>query len=115
MRRAAKRDSNEQEIIYALQQIGATVEQLNDDALPDLIVGFRGENYLLEVKTSTGRLTTAQAAWWANPWNGHRAIVRNVDDALNAIGLDWEELTLDKTFCGATLGEVTGHARELGS
>ena len=105
MRRAAKRDSNEQEIIYALLQVGATVEQLNDDALPDLVVGFRGENYLLEVKTSTGRLTKAQAAWWAKPWNGHRAIVRDVDAALKAIGLDWEEETLDQTF-----GSVTGHA-----
>ena len=110
MRRAAKRDSNEQEIIYALLQVGATVGQLNDDALPDLVVGFRGENYLLEVKTPTGRLTKAQAAWWAKPWNGHRAIVRNVDEALDAIGLDWQERTLDKTFCGATLGEVTGFA-----
>ena len=116
MRRAAKRDGNEAEIIQVLQQVGADVYKLNDKALPDLLVGFRGTNYLLEVKMPKGKLTQAQKAWWDKPYNGQRAIVHSVDEALDAIGLDWDDWTIDKTF-GPTLGEVTGIASvdDLGS
>ena len=88
MRRDAKRDGNEAEIIQALEQVGATVERLNDGAIPDLLVGFRGQNYLLEVKMpQTGRLTEAQKAWWQNVWwLGQRAIVTKPEEALREIG-----------------------------
>ena len=88
MRRDAKRDGNESEIVQALEQSGATVERLNDGALPDLLVGFRGHNYLLEVKMpKTGRLTEAQKAWWQNVWwSGQRAIVTTPEEALREIG-----------------------------
>jgi hypothetical protein len=86
MRLAAKRDSNEAEIVAALLDAGATVERLNDPALPDLLVGYKGLNWLLEVKTARGRLTKAQQAWWAKPWAGQRAIVRTPDEALETIG-----------------------------
>ena len=48
MRRyAARRDANEGEIVRALEKVGASVLRLHDI---DLLVGFRGRNYLLEVK-----------------------------------------------------------------
>ena len=58
MRRDAKVDQNQQEIITALRQIGASVYPLHfaGKGCPDLLVGFRGRNYLIFVKTERGRL-----------------------------------------------------------
>jgi hypothetical protein len=46
-RRAPKRDDNERQIVDALRQAGAFVQPL--DAV-DLLVGFRGVWYVMEVK-----------------------------------------------------------------
>lgn len=79
---AARRDSNEVAIKGALEAIGATVVQISQKGLPDLLVGFRGDTYLLEVKTAKGKLTKAQiefgAAWQGKPVH----VVRSVEDAL---------------------------------
>ena len=87
MRRAAKTDANQREIIAALEAVGASVfpSFRLGGGFPDLVVGFRGVTYLLEVKTPTGRLTPAEARFFAQ-WRGHAAVVRSVDEALRAIG-----------------------------
>jgi hypothetical protein len=85
MRRAAKRDVNEPEIIAALKAIGATVKQLNDTNAPDLAVGFRGVNYFIEVKYKYGKLSDGQRDWHEG-WNGQSATVWNVEQALQVIG-----------------------------
>jgi hypothetical protein len=90
-RYAKQRDANEAEIVAALEAVGATVERL--DTPVDLLVGYRGRNFLLEVKAplgprggrSAGRYTDDQAEWHRS-WRGQRAVVRSVDDALRAIG-----------------------------
>ncbi len=51
MRRAAKRDVSEPEIVSALIQCGFSVYRLNQPV--DLLVGFRGKNFLVECKTGT--------------------------------------------------------------
>lgn len=102
-RRPELRDSNEVEIVTALQQVGASVTRIGEPGVPDLLVGFRGETYLLEVKHvdakgrtvrrwSGGRapdergLTRDQQLWW-NTWTGKPpVIVRTPDEALRAIG-----------------------------
>ena len=52
MRRAAKIDANQTEIVKALRQVGASVQSLasTGKGCPDLLVGFRGVNWLLEIK-----------------------------------------------------------------
>jgi Holliday junction resolvase len=84
-RRAAKRDANERGIIDALRDVGATVVQLSDTGVPDLLVGFRGASYLLEVKAPRGTLTDEQTAFLAL-WRGQVAVIRSVDEALAVIG-----------------------------
>ena len=81
-RYAAKRDSNEQPIIQALRAIGATVQQTD---FCDLIVGYHGQNFLLEVKAKRGRLTKSQKRL-IDDWQGQYAIVRSIDEALQVIG-----------------------------
>lgn len=92
MRRAAKVDANQAEIVEILRWSGATVELLHQvgGGCPDLLVGFRGRNYLLEVKDgsrkpSERRLTEAEIYWHDN-WRGQVAIVNSADEALEAIG-----------------------------
>lgn len=75
-------DANHQAIRDALEQAGASV----DPRCPaDLLVGFRGRNYLLEVKTSKGKLRASQETFRAG-WRGHYAVVRSVEEALTVVG-----------------------------
>ena len=86
-RRAAKRDANERGIIDALEEVGATVWQVSEKGLPDLVVGRLGQTYLLEVKRPKKGLTKDQEEAH-EAWNGGRIhIVETPEQALRAIGL----------------------------
>ncbi len=94
MRRAAKVDRNQPEIVGALRAVGASVEPLHavGKGCPDLLVGFRGVNHLLEVKDgslppSARKLTEAQQQWHPS-WRGNVVVVKSVDEAMKAIGVD---------------------------
>lgn len=82
MRRAARRDANEQPIIAALLKVGADVQQCD---FCDLVVGYRGRNYLLEVKQPHGTLRPSQRKI-LDTWRGHYAIVRTPEEALREVG-----------------------------
>lgn len=84
-RHAAKRDKNEPEIIEALAAAGASYLRISVGGGSDLVVSYRGVNYLLEVKSSKGKLTPMQEEFMLY-WDGPYEIVRSVDDALKAIG-----------------------------
>ena len=92
MRRAARVDANHADIRLALRQAGASVFDLAPvgRGCPDLCVGFRGRNYLLEVKDgsksrSRQRLTPAQVATHS-AWQGRIQVVTSEYEALRAIG-----------------------------
>lgn len=81
VRRRAKVDANQAEIVQVLRRIGATVQSLAEvgDGCPDFLVGFRGRNYLLEVKDgskslSRRRLTEDEQRWHV-VWAGQVRIV----------------------------------------
>lgn len=91
MRRAAKVDANQAEIVAALRQIGASVQPLHavGQGCPDLLVGWRGMVSLLEIKDgskppSARKLTPDQEKWHA-AWRGQVAVVENVEQAIEAI------------------------------
>ena len=80
-----RRDKGESAIIAALEAAGATVEQIpTGRGVPDLLVGFNGVNYLLEVKTPGGKLNDKQVAWHGN-WAGQRCVVRSPEEAVRVI------------------------------
>ena len=87
MRRAARVDANHSMIVAALRQVGATVQDLAKvgQGCPDILVGFRGRNYLMEIKVNKGKPTHAQDVWHLT-WQGQVVIVRDVDEALHVIG-----------------------------
>ena len=61
MRRAAKVDDNHREIVRALRDCGATVQDLSPvgAGCPDILVGWQGRNHLIEIKdgAKVGELT----------------------------------------------------------
>lgn len=86
--RARKTDRKQPDIVAALRQVGASVIHLHTvgGGCPDLMVGYRGVNYLMEIKADNGRMTQAQSALHG-AWRGAPVIIaRSVDEALMAIG-----------------------------
>ena len=92
MRRASKVDRNQAEIVHALRAAGATVQPLHTvgAGCPDLLVGFRGSNFLIEVKdwkaaVSDRQLNPVQKDWH-DGWKGSVAKVETAEAALAVIG-----------------------------
>ena len=62
--------------------MGATVQILSavGKGCPDLLVGYKGMNILLEVKTGNGKLTPDQITW-PGGWDGRVHICRTPAEA----------------------------------
>lgn len=93
MRRAAKIDANQEQVVQALRAAGATVQSLAGVGVgvPDLLVGHQGKTILFEVKDgrkppSARRLTEDQLKWHGAWRGGPLAVVDGVDAALRALG-----------------------------
>ena len=92
MRRAAKVDANQREVVAALRAAGASVQLLHavGEGCPDLLVGYKGLNMLLEVKDGSkppsAQKLTPQQEEWHRDWRGHRVVVNSPEAALTAIG-----------------------------
>lgn len=90
MRRASRRDANETQVISALRACGAHVETINDAGRFDLLVWYRGNTLLLEVKDgrkppSAQALTPAEEKFHRD-WPGDNLhIVNSVDAALELL------------------------------
>lgn len=91
MRRAAKIDDNQPEIVEAARRMGCSVQPLHSvgKGCPDLLVGISGINDLWEVKDgnkppSARRLTPDQIEWH-DAWRGHVQVVDSVEKAIARI------------------------------
>jgi Holliday junction resolvase len=87
MRRAAKVDASQEQIVSALRASGATVQSLAPigQGCPDLLVAFRRAMYLFEVKTGKAEPNDLQKRWHI-AWNADVHVVRSPDEALRVIG-----------------------------
>lgn len=81
MRRAARVDRNQSEIVAALRRCGVAVEVIGQPV--DLLIHSRFGTALMECKTEDGRLTKDQVEF-VSRWPGPLHIVRTVDEALLA-------------------------------
>jgi len=78
-----KKDGNHKEISDCLIALGATVQDLAPvgGGCPDILVGFGGVNYTMEIKEPNGKLTPAQ--WkWHDAWKGQKVIVESIDEVV---------------------------------
>lgn len=94
-------DRNQKAIAEALTRAGCTVTLLHTvgGGCPDLLVGVRGQTWLVEVKTpqeaarlargtSHNRATAERQAAWAAAWRGAPPLtVTGAREALSALGL----------------------------
>lgn len=94
MRRAARVDGNQAEIVDALRRVGATVQSLAaiGKGCPDLLVGYNGTTYLMEVKDPTKpksdiQLTPDQREWHSKWCGSSIAVVYGVEGAFKILGL----------------------------
>jgi hypothetical protein len=91
MRRANRIDENQNDIVAALRKAGATVRVISQgEGIPDLLVGFRGETILLEVKDgnkppSARTLTPAEKKFFDEWEGGLCMVVKSVEDALELL------------------------------
>lgn len=90
MRRAAKVDSNQRPIVRRLREIFGEDCVLDLSGVgkgcPDILVGVRGVNLLMEIKTDRGTLTTDQKIFhreWAH--YGQVAVIHTLEEALAVI------------------------------
>jgi Holliday junction resolvase len=93
MRRAARTDANQAEVVKALRDAGATVTDTSGvgSGFPDLCVGYKNATYCLEVKDgskppSAQKLSQHQEKWHRE-WKGHACVVNSPEAALAAIGV----------------------------
>lgn len=90
VRRAAKVDNTQAEITKALRDIGAKLQMLHTvgKGCPDLLVGWRGRNILLELKSGTrpcDKSLTNDQILWHHTWPGQVAVVGSVEEAVEAV------------------------------
>ena len=78
-RRAKKRDENEGEIVSYLRGYGFSVYPI--DVPCDLLVGFRGTNYLVEIKNGPKAKLTPPQATFAAGWRGSPLVVLDSFDS----------------------------------
>lgn len=90
MRRAARRDDNENEIVLFLRSCGAYVKPVNHAGLFDLLVNYNGHTILLEVKDgskppSARGLSEAEQKFH-NEWPGNNLfVVTSVEDVVEIL------------------------------
>lgn len=91
MRRRPRVDRNQARVIAALRNAGCSVLPLSavGCGCPDLLVGFRGQNLLMEVKDGelapSRRVLTPDQREFHGAWRGAIAVVKSVDEAIEAV------------------------------
>ena len=86
MRYAARVDANQQQVVSALRAAGCYVYVIG---LPvDLLVGYNGQTYLVEIKDGSKKaLTRLQQDFFGNWIGGSLYRIDSPDDALRMIGV----------------------------
>ncbi len=80
-------DHNQRDIVKALRDVGASVQDTHmvGHGFGDIVVGFRGKNFLIECKRPGGTLTGDEEKFHLF-WNGKIDTVHTIDEAMMAIG-----------------------------
>jgi hypothetical protein len=81
-----KVDSNQTRVVKALRDLGATVQHLHavGKGCPDIVVGYKNRNYLLEIKDGEKKLTPDQVIWHYD-WRGQVEVVTSPEHAIETI------------------------------
>jgi len=89
--RAKKVDTNQSEIVGKLRRIGASVFATHaiGKGFPDIVVGYRGINYLFEIKdgkrSASRKKLTPDEVDFHRTWAGKVHVIESFDNALKII------------------------------
>lgn len=72
-----RRDANEADLVAELRAHGFSVYMLDQPV--DLLIGYAGKTYLVEIKTPEGKLTKPQIEFM-DGWRGQMAVLRTSAD-----------------------------------
>jgi len=81
---AHKRDANHADVAGWFRDLGCSVFDTSalGGGFPDLVVGVKGLNFMVEVKTAHGKLTKDQRDLFA-VWRGKIHVVSTMDDCIS--------------------------------
>jgi Holliday junction resolvase len=85
-------DNNQTEIVEILRAVGCSVAITSGlgRGFPDLVVGYRGKNYLFEIKDGnkapSQRKLTIDEKRFHETWRGQVFVIKNINEALRTIG-----------------------------
>lgn len=91
MRLKGRTDGNHAEVVKALRKAGIAVLSLASvgKGCPDLLCGFRGRNFLLEVKDGSkppsGQMLTAAESEFFSTWPGQVEVVTSPEHAISVV------------------------------
>ena len=91
MRKRAKIDDNQREIVKALRKIDYSVISLASlgSGVPDLLIGIRGQNYLIELKdgkkSPSRRQLTIDERHFMDSWAGQVDVANSLEEILEII------------------------------
>jgi len=85
-------DKNQREIVAGLREFGATVQVLSGvgKGCVDILCGFRGRSFPMEIKSGKGKLTPEEIEWHNN-WKGDHYIVHDLLEAIDIITMEDEK------------------------
>ncbi len=84
--RYPKVDKNQKDIVETLRECGMSVHTTHmvHNGFPDIVVGWCGYNFLLEIKSEGGKLTSDEKDF-QEKWDGEYLVVFNERDAVHQI------------------------------
>jgi Holliday junction resolvase len=94
VRRAAKIDANQKQIVDQLRKCGFTVLHLHTlgKGAPDIAVGAFNKNYFFEIKDAekpkSKKKLTEDEEKFHQTWNGQISIIESIEDALHIININ---------------------------
>jgi hypothetical protein len=102
LRRAARIDANQPQIVADLRGVGCVVWSTAGvgNGFPDIVVGYQGRNYLFEIKDPakppSARALTPKEREFFLLWNKWRSgartgqvdIIETADDAMKIVGIE---------------------------
>ena len=84
-------DVNQAEIVEILRGMGCSVQHMHElgKGAPDILVGYRGDNYLFEIKDPgkppSARKLTDDEQRWHERWRGQVAVVTSAYDVIEIL------------------------------
>lgn len=96
MSRYARRvDGNQRSIVGGLRRlesagVSVSVTSRLGEGFPDIVVGYQGVNYIVEIKDpaqrESDRKLTASEQSWHDSWTGQVAVCETLEEILELIG-----------------------------